>query len=66
MADPEKSQKDVLRQLNHDLRSPLSTIAIGIEALRAVKHDAAQVDALLDMMAEQGVEAIKKILADLP
>ena len=66
MADTDQPSHDVLRQLNHDLRSPLSTIAIGIEALRALKHDPEQVDILLDMMAEQGVEAIKKILDDLP
>lgn len=65
MAEPEKPVKEVLRQLNHDLRSPLSTIAMGIEALRALKHDPAQVDMLLDMMSEQGVEAIKKILDEL-
>ncbi len=65
MPESDKPLSEVLRQLNHDLRSPLSTIAMGIEALRAVKHDPAQVDMLLDMMSEQGVEAIKKILEDL-
>lgn len=53
---------EVLRQLNHDLRSPLSTIAMGLEAIRVLKHDPAQVDALLDMMNEQGIEEIKRIL----
>lgn len=65
MAETDKPLKEILRQLNHDLRSPLSTIAMGIEALRALKHDPVQVDMLLDMMSEQGVEAMKKILDDL-
>lgn len=65
MAETDKPLKEILRQLNHDLRSPLSTIAMGIEALRALKHDPEQVDMLLDMMSEQGVEAMKKILDDL-
>lgn len=65
MPDTDKPLKEVLRQLNHDLRSPLSTIAMGIEALRVLKGDPEQVDMLLDMMSEQGVEAIKKILEEL-
>lgn len=65
MAETDKPLKEILRQLNHDLRSPLSTIAMGIEAVRALKHDPEQVDMLLDMMSEQGVEAMKKILDDL-
>ncbi len=65
MPESEKPLNEVLRQLNHDLRSPLSTIAMGIEALRVLKNDPSQVDMLLDMMSEQGVEAIKKILDEM-
>ncbi len=50
----------VLHKLAHDLRTPLSIIAMGIEAIRALKHDPAQLDAICDMMSAQGVEAIKQ------
>jgi signal transduction histidine kinase len=65
MSEPDQSLQQILRQLNHDLRSPLSTISMGIEAIRALKHDPEQIDAICDMMADQGVEAIKKILDEL-
>ncbi len=55
----------ILRKLAHDLRSPLSIIAMGIEATRAVKNDPTQLEALCDMMAREGVEPMKRLIADL-
>lgn len=55
----------ILRKLAHDLRSPLSIIAMGIEATRAMKNDPNQLDALCDMMAREGVEPIKRIIAEM-
>jgi hypothetical protein len=55
----------ILRKLAHDLRSPLSIVAMGIEATRAMKNDPAQLDALCDMMAREGVEPIKQLIAEM-
>lgn len=55
----------ILRKLAHDLRSPLSIIAMGIEATRAMKNDPSQLDALCDMMAREGVEPIKRIITEM-
>ncbi len=63
MPDSDKSLDQTLRQLDHDLRSPLSTIAMGIEAIKALKHDPAQIEMLCQMIQDQGVEEIKRVLA---
>ena len=55
----------ILRKLAHDLRSPLSIIAMGIEATRAMKNDPSQLDALCDMMAREGVEPMKRLIAEM-
>lgn len=55
----------ILHQFAHDLRSPLSIISMGIEAIRALKHDPSQLDTICDMMAQQGVESIKAQISQL-
>lgn len=55
----------IVRKLAHDLRSPLSIIAMGVEATRAMKNDPHQIDALCDMMAREGVEPIKRMIAEM-
>jgi len=67
MCDAAESEQlhKILRKLAHDLRSPLSIVAMGIEATRAMKHDPDQLDALCDMMAREGVEPIKRIIAEM-
>ncbi len=63
IASPDsQSYHQKLRKLAHDIRSPLSVLAMGIEAIRALKDDPAQLDALCDMMANEGITPIKNSL----
>lgn len=55
----------IVRKLGHDLRSPLSIIAMGIEAIRALKNEPGQLDAICDMMAQQGVEPMKNMITHM-
>ena len=54
-----------VRKLAHDLRSPLSVMAMGIEAIRIMKNDPDQCDALCEMMSREGVESMKRILEEM-
>ncbi|MGN6133421.1 MAG: hypothetical protein ACTHOU_02930 [Aureliella sp.] len=62
---PEEQVHQLARKLAHDLRSPLSVISMGIEAIRIMKHDPIQCDALCDMMAKEGIDAMKRILEEM-
>ena len=55
----------IIRKLAHDLRSPLSVMAMGIEAIRIMKNEPDQCDALCEMMAREGVESMKRILEEM-
>lgn len=62
---PEEQVHQIVRKLAHDLRSPLSVMAMGIEAIRIMKHDPSQCDALCEMMAKEGIESMKRILEEM-
>lgn len=55
----------IVRKLAHDLRSPLSIMAMGIEAVRALKSDPEQIEAICDMMAQQGIEPMKNMITEM-
>jgi|GEM_PF-3222238 len=54
-----------LRQLAHDLRTPLSIISMGLEILKQVRHDDEQFAHMLKMITTEGVEPLKTMIADL-
>ena len=56
--------QQVVRKLAHDLRTPLSILSMGIEAVRMTHPDPAQCDALCDMMAKEGIESMKRIIEE--
>ena len=53
-----------VRKLAHDLRTPLSILSMGIEAVRMTHPDPSQCDALCDMMTKEGIESMKRILEE--
>lgn len=54
-----------LHQLVHDLRTPLSVISMGIEILKQVRQDPEQFSRVTTMIAEEGIEPIKRLLAEV-
>ena len=55
----------IVRKLAHDLRTPLSVMSMGVEAIRIMKNDPEQCDALCEMMAREGIESMKRILEEV-
>ena len=55
----------IVRKLAHDLRTPLSILSMGIEAIRVMKNDPAQCDMLCEMMAKEGIESMKRIIEEM-
>jgi signal transduction histidine kinase len=51
-----------LQQWVHDLRTPLSIISMGVEALQRVRHDEQQFDELTDMILREGVGPLNSLL----
>lgn len=54
-----------LRQLAHDFRTPLSVVAMGLEALKHVRHDEQQFQEMLQMITLEGTERLKSLINDL-
>ncbi len=54
-----------LRQLAHDLRTPLSIISMGVEALKSVRTDAEEFATLVTMIENEGIARLKEALTAL-
>lgn len=54
-----------LRQLAHDLRTPLSIISMGVEALKSVRTDAEEFATLVAMIEDEGIARLKEALTSL-
>ena len=54
-----------LRQLAHDLRTPLSVISMGLEILKQVRHDDEQFARVMTMISAEGVEPMKTLIANV-
>ena len=54
-----------VRQLVHDLRTPLSVISMGLEILKQVRHDDEQFSRVLAMISQEGVEPMKRLLTEV-
>ena len=61
----EEQLHQTVRKLAHDLRSPLSVMAMGIEAIRIMKNDPTQCEALCEMMSREGIDSMKRILEEI-
>ena len=53
------------RQLIHDLRTPLSIICMGLDALKHVRHDDEQFAQILKMISSEGTGPLKEFIAGL-
>ena len=62
---PPSPASDDLRQLIHDLRTPLSVIAMGLEILKQVRNDDENFNRIVAMIADEGVEPMKRMLAGM-
>ncbi|SFJ18199.1 histidine kinase dimerization/phospho-acceptor domain-containing protein [Planctomicrobium piriforme] len=54
-----------LRQLAHDLRSPLTVISMGLEALQHARKDDQEFRTLCDMIEQQGIAVLQAKLESL-
>lgn len=54
-----------LSQLIHDLKTPLSIISMGVEALKNVRYDGAQFDVITKMIAEEGIKPLNAMIDSL-
>lgn len=62
--DPSRSVQH-LRKLAHDVRTPLSVICTGMEALRAVRDDADRFAEVYKTIQEQGVGPLQESVSKL-
>ena len=51
-----------LQQWAHDLRTPLSIISMGVEALQRVRHDDRQFNELMDIIQRDGINSLNNLL----
>lgn len=63
MNDPSHA---ALRKLIHDIRSPFSVISMGVEALRSLRNDEEQFNAICDTVEQEGIEKLRAKLDELP
>lgn len=54
-----------LRQLAHDLRTPLSILVMGLEALKRLKPDDPQFKLIVEMMTREGTQPIRGFIDSL-
>jgi signal transduction histidine kinase len=54
-----------LQQWIHDLRTPLSIISMGVDALQRVRHDDQQFKELSEMIAREGIGPLNRLLDEL-
>jgi signal transduction histidine kinase len=64
IATPGRSYAE-LQQWVHELRTPLSIISMGVEALQRVRHDERQFDELSAMIMREGVRSLDNLLTSL-
>jgi hypothetical protein len=60
------SQLPDLQRLMHDIRSPFSIISMGIEALRALRDDEEQFQAMCQTIEQEGIDKLRERLDALP
>jgi len=53
-----------VQQLAHDLRTPLSVICMGVEALKTCSPNSEDFAAILAMIDEQGTSPLKEMIND--
>jgi signal transduction histidine kinase len=58
-------QAERLRQLTHDLRSPLSILSMGVETLKSLRADEQQFDLVCSMLSKEGIEPLKEMISRL-
>jgi len=58
-------RKQELRQLAHNIQTPLSVISMGLEAIKAVPPGSAEFNTMLGMMRDSGVEELKTAISQL-
>ena len=54
-----------IRQIDHDIKSTLSVITIGLQALEGACGEPAEFSELRTLIEDQGVEPLKKLIAKL-
>jgi len=63
--DESEAASQRLRQLAHDLRTPLSIMSMGLEVLQHVRNDDEQFGEMCRMMSREGIEKIKALIEAL-
>lgn len=63
MNEPEQAE---LRKLLHDIRSPFSIICMGVDALKALRDDEQQFNAICATIEQEGIERLREKLDALP
>lgn len=69
MSEPRPGQSgddQHLRELLHDVRSDLTVLAMGLEALEGVREDPARFTEILAMIRASGLEPLKQKIAAIP
>ncbi|QDT33265.1 hypothetical protein [Thalassoglobus polymorphus] len=54
-----------LRQLQHDMKTYLGVVTMGLQALEVVREDPEEFAELSQTIAEEGVEPLKQVVAEI-
>ncbi len=60
-----KGRKEQLRQLQHDMKTYLGVVTMGLQALEAVREDPEEFAELSQTIVQEGVEPLKQIVAEI-
>ncbi|WP_166819865.1 hypothetical protein [Thalassoroseus pseudoceratinae] len=60
-----QERRKQLRQLEHDLRNYLGVVSTGMEALTGARDEPEMFSELHQMIEQQGIEPLKKVIADM-
>lgn len=64
-ASMHQKRREQLRQLEHDMRSHLGIVTMGVQALEAFREDADQFAELSRTIEEEGVKPLKQTIAQI-
>lgn len=60
-----EERRKQLRQLEHDMKTHLGVVTMGLQALEGVREDAKEFSEMSQTIEEEGVKSLKRIVAEI-
>ena len=62
---PREERRQQLRQLEHNMKTYLGIVTMGVQALASVREDPAEFAEVSRLIEEDGVQPLKQIIAEI-